>query len=393
MVGLNRNPDGKLRKYRFSRVISDGNVIENGLIAIKGEKIAEVGTPEHSDFIDYSDYIAVPGFIDIHTHGMKGVDTYDLDTRSLEAWSADVIKTGVTGLIPSIVSASTERIVSFLNTVSAFPNEFHPGNHAVILGGRLEGPYINRERKGAHDPAYIRNPRVAEYESLFSNFSRVLKIIDVAPEINGALEMIKASGKSGISVSIGHTAADFPQSMAAFEAGARLVTHFYNAMNPFHHRETGLIGSGMLDERIYIELICDLKHVSREALKIALTMKTFDRVITVTDSSPATLCQDGFYKLGSLDVEKKGDECVLKGTDTIAGSVVTMDSEIRNLRNMGYPLELIVKTVTSNPARLLGLRNIGFLKPGYNANVVLLDRELKVKYVILDGKMLDVAEI
>ncbi len=391
MVGLNRNPDKELRKYRFKRVISDGNVIENGLIIIRGENIEEVGSSEHSDFVDYSDYIAVPGFIDIHTHGMKGVDTYDLDGQSLETWSAELLKTGVTGVIPSIVSAPTERIVSFLNAITAFSNGFHPGNHAAILGGRLEGPYINRERKGAHDPAYIRNPQAAEYENLFNNFSGVLKIIDLAPEINGALEMIKASRKSGISISIGHTAADFPQSMDAFEAGARLVTHFYNAMNPFHHRETGLIGSGMLDERIYIELICDFKHVSREALRIALTMKTFDKVITVTDSSPATLCQDGFYKLGSLDVEKKGDECVLKGTDTIAGSVVTMDSEIRNLRNLGYPLELIIKTVTSNPARLLGLKNIGFLKPGYNANVVLLDRELKVKYVILDGEVLDVA--
>ena len=391
MVGLNRNPDKELKKYRFKRVISDGNVIENGLIIIRGENIEEVGSSEHSDFVDYSDYIAVPGFIDIHTHGMKGVDTYNLDSRSLETWSAELLKTGVTGVIPSIVSAPAERIVSFLNTITAFSNGFHPGNHAVILGGRLEGPYINRERKGAHDPAYIRNPQVAEYENLFNNFSGVLKIMDVAPELNGALEMIKASRKSGISISIGHTAADFLESMDAFEAGARLVTHFYNAMNPFHHRETGVIGSGMLDERIYIELICDLKHVSREALRIALTMKTFDKVITVTDSSPATLCQDGFYKLGSLDVEKKGDECVLKGTDTIAGSVVTMDSEIRNLRNIGYPLELIIKTVTSNPARLLGLRNIGFLKPGYNANVVLLDRELKVKYVILDGEVLDVA--
>jgi len=377
--------DGKsYQSIFFKGIYSTGGRYLDSSVKIAGNKIEEISMGDHADY-DLSDRIALPAFIDIHTHGINGIDSYNATKDDFLEWKEDIIKTGVWAFIPTIVSAPMDKIESFLSGIREI---MKINDGAKILGGRLEGPFISPDKRGAHSPEFLREPsKTSDFLKIAENFKDAMKIIDIAPELSGSLEFIKKLRSMGIIISIGHTNATLEESKKGYEAGARLTTHLYNAMRQFHQREVGIIGYSLLNDQIASEIICDFIHVSKEAVNIAFKLKGPKKMILITDSIMATGMPDGEYTLGMLKVVNRNGKCTIKGTDTIAGSTLTLDQALRNLYSIGYKLENISNMLSLNQAKLLGLENTGDIKPGYKANIVILDKQLKVKGIIIEGKM------
>ena len=335
---------------------------------------------------DYSENTVVPGLIDIHTHGYRGTDSMGSDLNSILKWASDITSHGVTGILPTSVSASHRNVVHFLDRISEVIEEPNHNHGAEILGSRLEGPYINRIKAGAHRREYIRTPNEFEINDISSFHSANLKIVDLAPEISGATEAMKKLVRKGVIISAGHTNANFEQAKSFFSSGVRLLTHFYNAMSGFHHRDVGMVGAGLLLPNFSLELISDFKHTAPEAIDIAVKNKTWRNIILITDSMSATDLGDGNYKLGDLEVEVVDATCYIKGTRTLAGSTLTLDKAIKNLFEHGYDLSEVIGSATKNPAELLGLNDRGVLEPGYRGDLCLLDNEMNVVATYVRGE-------
>ena len=371
--------------YRFSLIYTHEKTLAEKSLEISGDTIQRIGG-RHSNSFDFGDRIAVPGFIDIHTHGIDGIDSYELNKQSLKEWSANLLERGTTGFVPTLVSAPEDRIRRFLNTVSGTMGE-EPG--AEILGARLEGPYISPGKKGAHDASILKTPSDGDYKLELLHRGNVLRILDIAPELKGAQEMIRDLYEAGIVPSIGHTNCDYETAQMGFNNGARLITHMYNAMRAFDHRDPGLIDFAFLENRIYAEIICDFVHVSPEAIRMAVVNKGPEKLILVSDSIHATGKPDGIYKLGTLSVKKQGERCTLAHTDTLAGSVLTLDKAVRNLNSIGIGLEEISKMASTNPSKVMKRRDLGSIRKGSRADITILDKALKVKGVIKRGKLVE----
>ena len=372
-------------KYAFSKIYTGQGVVHGGFLKIIGGSIEELGEAAR-DSIDLTDRIAVPGFIDIHTHGINGIDSFDLTKTELLEWSQLLLEKGTLGFVPTIVSAPIEKIKGFLAVVKSSKGS---ENGAEIIGGRMEGPFISQIRKGAHDPSLLRVPADTNFQAILPQFKGILKIVDIAPELDGAEDLISALVKEEVVVSIGHTDCDSITAKRAFALGATLMTHLYNAMRPFHHRFPGAIDFALLEKNVMAELICDLVHVSPEAIELAIGNKGAKGIVLVTDSIPATGRPDGKYKLGRLGVLKQGDKCTINGTETLAGSVLTMDRAVRNLVDLRYDLSDVVKMASKNPATLLGRKDLGRIKKGKRANITILDKTLRVRGVISRGALVE----
>ena len=371
--------------YAFSTIYTGQGIVHRGFLKIIDGSIEELGeAPRNS--IDLTDRIAVPGFIDIHTHGINGIDSFNLTKTELLEWSQLLLERGTLGFVPTIVSAPIEKIKGFLGVLKSSEGS---ENGAEIIGGRMEGPFISHVRKGAHDPSLLRVPANTNFQAILSQFKGILKIVDIAPELDGAGELISELVREDVVVSIGHTDCDSVTAKRAFALGATLVTHLYNAMRPFHHRFPGAIDFALLEKNVMAEIICDLVHVSPEAIKLAISNKGAKRIVLITDSTPATGRPDGKYKLGRLDVLKQGDKCTISGTETLAGSVLTMDRAVKNLVDLKYDLDEVVKMSSKNPATLLGRKDLGSIKKGKKANITILDKSLRVRGVVSRGALIE----
>ena len=381
---------------------ADGSFIP-GELYIKGSKITVwKSQPERDaretqavhtaweDVLDGNGAYAIPGLTDLHFHGCKGYDLCDGTLEALEAMAAYQAKNGVTQICPASMTLPESDLAAVAGAARAFAlcqETARPGQ-AVLVGLNMEGPFLSREKKGAQNPLYLKNPDIPMFRRLQKQAGGLFRLVTVAPEAKGALSFIQAL-REEVVISLGHTTADYETSANALKAGASHITHLYNAMPPFSHREPGVIGAAFDDPGCFVELICDGVHVAPSVVRAAFRLFGDHRIVLISDSMRAAGMTDGVYSLGGQSVHVRGPLATLPD-GTIAGSVTClMDCLRKAVKDMGIPLGSAVRCAAVNPARSLGICDrFGSLTPGRDANIVLLDKDLKLQSVILQGKLL-----
>lgn len=329
--------------------------------------------------IDAAGLLAVPGFIDLQCNGALGIDLASEPERLWEL-AAALPRWGVTAWLPTIVTTPPEVVERALTTLAAGSPEGWVG--AVPLGLHLEGPFLSPDKKGAHPEALLRSPSLAAVEG----WSRAagVALVTLAPELDGALEVIEALVERDVRVSLGHSAATAAETEAAVVAGATWVTHLFNAMNPLHHREPGLVGAALIDARLHVGLIADGIHVHPSVVAVA-QQALGERLTLVTDAVGALGLPPGAQRLGRAQVSV-GDDGVRLADGTLAGSNLSMNQAVRNLIAFtGCLPETAIAAASGAPARLLGDHRRGHLEPGARADLVLLSADLEVRTTVIGG--------
>ena len=326
--------------------------------------------------------LIAPGFVDVHVHGYGGHDAMGGPVALTEMARA-LLRRGVTSFLPSAVSAPLEELHEFCGSVRTWRDDA-PGDGAEPLGFNLEGPFLSPARRGAHDAAYLVPPADVPAHAVEPLLAG-LALTTIAPELPGALELIERLSRTGIGVSLGHSAASFEQALAGYSAGARSTTHLFNAMSGFDHREPGLAVAALLNDDAYVELIADGVHVSTEMWPIITRLKPTDRLILVSDAHSLAGTTDARGSIGGQPCEVVDGRIVLAGTNTLVGSAIALDTAVRNLVRSGVPLPAAVKAASSNPLALLGVADRGRLAPGQRADLVELGDDLTLRRVMRAG--------
>jgi N-acetylglucosamine-6-phosphate deacetylase len=369
--------------------------ISDAVIVIQGSKVAAIGQrgkvdlPRGAREINAGRKTVAPGFVDVHIHGAGGHDVMEGTREALEIITATVAAHGTTSLVATTVTASEKEtrdsvagIAHFiLNTSQYATRELS----AEIVGIHFEGPFISPARRGVHPAKWIVPPSSELLAQLLGEARGTAQILTLAPELPGALDLISAARQAGLVVSLGHTDATYEQAQAAIERGASHAAHVFNAMRPFSHRGTGVIGAVLTSPKVSAELIADGVHVDEAAMRMLVELKTPERVILVSDGISATGMPDGKYQLGMFDVKVSGG-VARNAEGKLAGSTLTLDRALRNMVALGVPLPSALRMVTANPARQIGLgARKGVLAPGADADLVFLDDKLEVSGVMTRG--------
>lgn len=369
---------------KASRAVDASGTTTDPWILIAGDRIEATGTGQSVPFahtvVDLGDATLTPGFIDLHSHGGAG-ESYDADMSSGSSALAMHRSRGTTRSVLSLVSAPIDALEQSLSQIRALMLD-----DELILGAHLEGPFLAADNRGAHDPQHLRAPTPDLVDRLIDAGEGVLKQVTIAPELEGALEAIRSFAEHGIAVAVGHTQADYALTTAAFDVGARILTHAFNAMPGIHHRRPGPIMAAASDPRITLELVLDAVHV-HPTVAGGLFRLAPGRIALITDAMAAAGAPDGSYELGSLDVKVVGGVARLVGSDTIAGSTLTQDQALRMaVTAAGLDFSTAVGALTNVPARTLGLESeIGLLKSGFTADIVVLSPTLQVQHVWARG--------
>ncbi len=357
-------------------------LVEDGRIAALG-RVAALSAKE----IDLTGLTLLPGFIDIHLHGAGGKDTMEGTYQALNKIATTHGKHGTTAMVPASVAATHEELLAVAQAIKTAVDKGTEG--AKILGWHIEGPYMNLECLGAHRAECLRSASIKETEELSAASGNNIKVMTLAPEIEGALELIGYLRNIGVVPSMGHTMATVEQYDRAVAAGAMHTTHLFNAMRKFHHREPGIIGAALTDKRITSEIIADGIHVHPLALKLFYQSKGPEKALLVTDSLEAVGLSDGEYSLGSLKVTVK-DGTARLSDGTLAGSTLTMEKAVFNImKYAGASLENASRMASLNPAKLLNLDyRKGSIALGKDADLVALDDDFKVKFTMVEGNII-----
>jgi N-acetylglucosamine-6-phosphate deacetylase len=379
------------------QTIITGNSISNGIITkglaftLNNGRIVKTGEAdtlqsESENIIDLRRYTVMPGLVDIHVHGGNGYDTMDGTAEAINGMSVHKLNEGVTSFCPSTVTASDEKTAAAVQSVNDAINKGTDG--AKVLGIFLEGPYLNPKNKGAHPLPFIRPICLPEMKELAGKVTGGKVSLAVAPELPGAADAIKALTEAGVHVRIGHSSATLAEAEAGLKAGANTTIHTYNAMSPLNHREPGMVGACMVLDGLYAEIICDLVHVHPAAVKLLVKARGAGKVILVTDCMSAGGLRDGQYMLGELEVFVKDGVCRLPD-GVLAGSTAKLIDCVRNMHEtVGIPLADAVTMATATPARALGLFDeIGSLDTGKRADIIAIDDNYNVRFVMVDGKV------
>jgi N-acetylglucosamine-6-phosphate deacetylase len=360
------------------RLVLDDSVVA-GRVHVEDGQIVAI---EPDDAERNGPFIA-PGFVDLHVHGWGGYDAMG-SRAELDGMARALLRHGVTSFLPTAVTAGLGALQAFAERVRAWmPGA--PGDGAEPLGFNIEGPFISPHRKGAHDPAFIAVPARATPEWLLRLLPG-LRVMTVAPEIDGGLELVRWLAANGIVASLGHSAATLDEARAGYAAGARSTTHLFNAMSGIDHRAPGLAAAALLDDAVYVELIADGHHVHPSLWPMVARMKPADRLVLVSDALPLAGKGDGRTAIGGLNVDVLGGRATLVGTDTLAGTVIALDSAVRNLVGAGLALPAAVAAASRDPLRLLGVVDRGRIAVGQRADLVELDDQLEVLRVARDGE-------
>jgi N-acetylglucosamine-6-phosphate deacetylase len=321
--------------------------------------------------------VAVPGFVDLQVNGFGGVDFLDADAEGYERAGSALLETGVTAYLPTLITSPEEDLAAALREIPSGPGR------PRILGAHLEGPFLSPARLGTHLPSARRDPDLRLLDRLLD--CGPVRLMTLAPELPGADALVDRLLERGVAVSLGHSDATAEQANAAFDRGARAVTHLFNAMRPFLHRDPGIAGAALARDDVVVQIILDGVHLAPEAALVAWRAAA-GRLALVTDAITAAGESDGSYSFGSLDVEVH--EGTVRGPEgVLAGSVLTMIEAVRNLHALGVPLADAVAAATVVPAGALGETEVGRLQVGLPADIVVLDDELAIERVLVGGEV------
>lgn len=325
-----------------------------------------------------ADAVLTAGFIDLHGHGGGG-HSYEDGPDAVRAARALHRAHGTTRAVLSLATATLGDLAARLETIAALTR-----TDPDILGSHVEGPFLAPSRRGAHAGELLRSPDPETLEMLLTAGGGTVRQVTIAPELPGGLDAVRRIVAAGVVAAVGHTSADASLTAAAFDAGARVLTHAFNAMPGLHHRSPGPVGAALADDRVVLEIIADGVHLHPDIVRIAASAAA-GRFALVTDAMAAAGAADGAYRLGALDVEVAHGVAHVAGTDTIAGSTLTQDAALRVAVAAGVALPAAVRALTETPARVLGLDHLGALEPGRLADAVLLTADLRVAGVWLAG--------
>lgn len=373
-------------EIKNSTILSDEERLYSHSIIIENDLIKQI-TPSNFDdsnfdlVINANNCLVIPGLIDIHVHGCMGIDTMDGNFDSLQTMSKYFASKGVTSFLPTTVTASSSDIDSAIKCISNF---HHSGNGAKVLGLHLEGPYLDEDYKGAQLSNHLRKAKPDEYLPWLE--SGVVKLFTVAPEVEGVLDLIEMGRKFNVRFAVGHSQASYDQMIKAIDRGLDQATHLFNGMPSLHHRSPGIVGAVLTDKRVYAQIISDGNHIHPAVINLVLRTKGIEKTIIITDGISATGCKNGKYRLGDQLVDvKNGVARTVSGS--LAGSTLTMDIAVHNVMKFSkLPFEKVIQSATIVPARSLGLDgHLGKVKPGYKADLVLLDEKLEPNKTIVDG--------
>ena len=379
-------------------IISNGTIItpfqllEGKVISIENGKITaienrgNIAATVETEVIDAGDGFVVPGFIDIHVHGGGGSDVMDGKYEAVKQVAATHSRFGTTAFLPTTMTMSKDKIIGSLKSIH---EAFIKGTGAAeILGVHLEGPYISSEKKGAQKEKDIKKASIEEFLEFNQASGNLIRIVTIAPEKPGAIDLIRWLHKKGIIASVGHSNATYKQVQEGIKAGLTHVTHIFNAMRGFDHREPGVVGAALSSPKLILEMIADGIHLHPVAMKILIKIKEVGKIVLITDAMRAASKPEGTYNLGDQEVTVVNGQARLED-GTLAGSVLTMDKAVCNMVDkVGVSLTEAIQMATASPARCLGVESKkGSLEPGKDADIVILNKKLKVELTMVKGKI------
>lgn len=369
--------------------------LENPVVLVDGDSIVRLGTRESVELLpnlaitDFYDCAIVPGFVDIHVHGSAGYDVMQVDGNARCDFERFLARHGVTAYYPTSVAARVGVIESALERLAdAIEREGREdagrNGRAQPMGIHLEGPFLSHARRGVHLAEDLISPSIEMFDRFWQAARGHIRLMTIAPELEGAPEVIAEASKRGVCVSLGHSDADLASVRSAVAAGARHATHTFNAMRPLGHRDPGILGEVLTNQHLTADVIADGVHVDPTVIQLFLQAKGAEGAVLITDATSATGMPDGKYRLGSLEVEMKDGKCLHEGK--LAGSVLTMDRAVRNAMDFaGWTLQQAVRTATVNPATVAGAPNKGVLRPGADADFAVLSANGEVRATVVKG--------
>lgn len=372
------------------QVITPWQILEKGTVVIEGRKIVKIeegfkpSEGSEATIIDARGKTVAPGFIDIHVHGGDGHDTMDATPQAIQGMAQFFASHGVIGFLPTTVTAPKEAILTAIENAALCQREQVGG--AQVLGVHLEGPYISPSKPGAQPVRFIRPADPDEYCEFFAWDN--VRLITLAPEISENKELIAYAVQQGATVAVGHSAASYDEVLAAVSLGLSHSIHTFNGMGGLHHREPGTVGAVLTCDEITAEVIADNIHIHPAVIKLLVRAKGVERTVLMTDAIRAAGMSDGTYDLGGQLVTVK--ESVARiATGSLAGSTLTMDRAVRNaMAAAGLSLAEALRMASYNPALVIGMeREKGSLEPGKDADIILLDDELRVVLTMVGGKV------
>ena len=375
----------------LERIADAALVMEDGIIAAVGPREA-VTVPAGAQTIDFGDSILAPGMIDIHVHGGAGHDVMEGSSEALEAIERLMARHGVTSYCPTTVTAPMdETLQALVDLAAAMEEREHCGSadpsRARPLGVHLEGPFLSHARRGVHPSMHLQPPSREIFDRMWDAAAGRVRILTIAPELEGALDLISDASRRGVCVSIGHSNATLAQANAGIKAGARHATHTFNAMRRLEHRDAGLLGAILTDRAVTADIIADGIHVEPVVVDLFLRAKGVDGAVLITDGVSATGMPDGTYRLGSFEVEVRDGRCESHGK--LAGSVLTLDKAVRNAMAFAkISLQNSIQMATLNPARVLGIEgHKGSLRAGADADIAVFSPGGEVLQTIVGGML------
>ncbi len=368
--------------YTNAHVFTPSGFIKGGFTVEDG-RFAGVFEDDRAGGVDLGGAVVIPGLVDIHTHGAAGADFSDGEREGLRRMAAHLAKRGVTSFCPTSMTLPYETLEKAFRTAAEL-YENRPAGCARVMGIHMEGPYFSEKKKGAQNGAYLKLPNLPGFRKLYEGCGGLVRIVDVAPELEGAAEFA-AGAKALCTVSVAHTDANYDEAAAVFDAGASHLTHLYNAMPPIHHRKPGVIGAASEREEVIAELICDGLHVHPSSVRMAFRLFP-GRICLISDSLRCCGMPDGEYELGGQQVFLAGGVARL-ADGTIAGAASDLYADMLNAIRFGIPREEAIRAATIRPAKEIGRdAEIGSIEVGKHADFVICGEDLQLKAVCIGGE-------
>ncbi len=373
------------------KIITPYEVLIGFGVKIKDNKIIDINLEElledsGEEVIDGGGRYLSPGFIDIHNHGNSGYDVMNSTEEALDKMGEFHISNGVTSYLGTIITSSYDDMIKAMENIAAYKNKDNISN---ILGIHLEGPFFDIGKKGAQPEEFIRLPNLQDIENMILISKGKMKMVSLAPELKGALQVIQKLKENNIAVAMAHTNSTFESAKRGIDFGITIATHLYNGMRSFSHREPGVIGASLTDDRVYCELIYDRIHLHDGAVEIALKMKGYDKIILVSDAMMAAGLDDGEYLLGNQKVYVKEGAARL-ASGNLAGSTLNLHDAVFNMVNfLDIPIHEIIKMASLNPAKAINEdKRRGSIEIGKIADLIIFDENIKIHNAIIGGALI-----